>query len=314
MIYFLIILGVFSIYLVRESLSEVNIKVHFFYVTFILGSIVIFLATIKSTEQPNFTEYLSTAATLTSLVLGLLAIIYAFISTDSVSKTTGKLVDSVNESKEASGNLVAVIDQVKKIADSSGENSEVFTKLIAKLTTEVRELSDTARSLGESTNEMASILPSIPSEMEALGKRIEEINIKNGEAVDINRRQVIAKVFDDKVLLGLMGKASPFGRFMIYICYLSKKSGKSFSFSKDFFGVGRDDYFFGFYVCLVSCGFVAHDKSHSQKMLYKVVDCPELFVRAKDKFIESINKAQSQEIKDRWSGAILKAEAFFGVD
>jgi len=63
-----------------------KIKIHFFYCILILVIAIIAIATDRWTAQKDFTAYLSNAATMTSLLLGLVAIFYSFISNDGLSK------------------------------------------------------------------------------------------------------------------------------------------------------------------------------------------------------------------------------------
>ncbi|MDZ4057086.1 MAG: hypothetical protein U1D69_08985, partial [Polynucleobacter sp.] len=61
--------------------TEVDrISLHFKYCVLILGMIIIAVATDRWTARQDFTTLLSNAATMTSLVLALVAIFYSFIS------------------------------------------------------------------------------------------------------------------------------------------------------------------------------------------------------------------------------------------
>ncbi|WP_157838781.1 hypothetical protein [Achromobacter sp. DH1f] len=292
-----------------------SLGVHFFYVTLILGVSVILLATVKFTEQPKFTDYLSTAATITSLVLGLLAIIYAFVSNDSLSRTTGALVNSVDQSKEAASKLTTVLQTVDGVANESAESSKSLSGLVESLTLEISELSKTARSLQESTQSMASILPSIPEEIGALGKRFDEFSASSGAGQLRNEeKNVVSEGAQAEIATSLMARSSPWGYLVMYACFLSKKTGKPFEFSAQVFGNEKVDYFFGFFVCLSSCGLIGYKSVKPEgggRRAVVVGRHPEIFSQAKERFLVKSKAVSSDAAVAQWLGMLEKLEKSF---
>jgi GTP1/Obg family GTP-binding protein len=97
-----------------------KLRLHFIYCAIILGLVIVAIATDRWTAQQNFTEYLSNAATMTSLVLGLVAIFYSFISNDGMSRSLG--------------NINNVSSQVGQVRDEIAD----FVKLTEQATTATR--------------------------------------------------------------------------------------------------------------------------------------------------------------------------------
>lgn len=83
-------------------------KIHALYVIGILIAVIILLLTVKWTTVPNLIGYLNFASTLTSLVLALLAIVYAFLSNASISQHTAALRTTASDVTLAATGLSTV--------------------------------------------------------------------------------------------------------------------------------------------------------------------------------------------------------------
>lgn len=59
--------------------------------------VIIAIATEKWSSKGEFTTYLSNAATMTSLFLGVVAIFYSFVSNDSMSRSLGSITTITSE-------------------------------------------------------------------------------------------------------------------------------------------------------------------------------------------------------------------------
>lgn len=74
-------------------MDVVRLRLHFIYVTIILGLVIICLATAYSINSgsPHLVDYVTFAATVTSLVLAVLAIFYSIVSNRDLSSSLGSL-------------------------------------------------------------------------------------------------------------------------------------------------------------------------------------------------------------------------------
>jgi len=86
-----------------------TIKIHFTYITSILTAIIIGLVAVKWSEIPNLTELISFSLTLSSLLLAVIAIVYAIYSNSSFGRNIGKLDD-------ASDNISVSAQDLKSIS------------------------------------------------------------------------------------------------------------------------------------------------------------------------------------------------------
>ena len=103
-----------------------RIALHFKYCALILVMIIVAVATDRWTAQKDFTAYLSNAATMTSLVLGLVAIFYSFISNDSLSKSLGSITTVATEVRDAKAEISRYVDLSKQATGASADNAALL--------------------------------------------------------------------------------------------------------------------------------------------------------------------------------------------
>ena len=90
-----------------------NINYHYFYIIGFLIVIIIYLLSINLALNENVIPYISFAATLSSLLLAILAIILTFLSNSSSVNTLSLLKDSANVISEHSKGLSGISETIK---------------------------------------------------------------------------------------------------------------------------------------------------------------------------------------------------------
>lgn len=147
------------------SNSNSTTKIHFFYVTLILSMALVILATNHWTNLQGFPEYLSVAATITSLVLAILAIIYSFVSSGSMNQFLGSIQSSTS----------AMSDVALELRDLSNKGQDIQSRAeerTADLHRLAQSLSLSLNSLEESTRNIAGKVDSIPTQLNSLQESI----------------------------------------------------------------------------------------------------------------------------------------------
>jgi hypothetical protein len=116
---------------------EEKYRIHGFYIILILGSIIIILVTINWGAIPRLPELITFALTLTSLVLALLAIVYAYVSNSSLSRTINELtnvakdiVSSAVDVRSATDGLKANISPIHEQLSHVGQQVEQTQALV----------------------------------------------------------------------------------------------------------------------------------------------------------------------------------------
>jgi len=134
-----------------------SLKIHFFYVVTILAGLIILLATQHWTTLTGFTEYLSVAATITSLVLGVLAIIYSFVSSNSTNNSLGSIESSASDIRTIGGELRAIVSGGQDLQGKAERRNEELHSLIGDLRIAVETVSS-------KTKEIAGAVETLPTQ------------------------------------------------------------------------------------------------------------------------------------------------------
>jgi hypothetical protein len=286
-----------------------NVGIHFFYVGLILVAIIILLATAEWTKLEGFTDYLSTAATITSLVLALLAIIYAYISNDSLTRTTGIVSEAADEAHKATTEISSLLNTVESLARNSDQSNISLSKTLGELTQQIGTLSQTASTFDRQANEISSILQDIPKGLGKLEKQIQEYAQM---ALPSRATEADTKAIPDKDMEAIANNsfngASPSGAFLLYSCYLSFKSQKPLELNKISDISTTTSYWYGYLIALFSTHLIECNQIPKIDQPFIVTKCPEVFGGAKRTTVDWLDKLQDETLKNTWRKMILDIE------
>jgi hypothetical protein len=280
-------------------------KIHFFYVCFILISVIVLLIAYKWTAQPNFTEYLSNAATSTSLVLAVLAIIYSYIQNDSLSKTTGMVSEAANETRNATLEISSLIDSVKSINKSSQEREDLITNSVSSFKHQALLLDETALKI----KEIYEVTSKIPQDFKNL-----KDHFQNSRVGNINNNALISEDISNKMGTEFVNRASPAGHLLLYACYLSHINKKSFKLIDISEKIIANDYLYGFFIGIMSTGVILYNSINAVQAVpgteIIIEKCPDVLSECEGKVNDWIN-TQSPEIKDKWNTTLTYINEHF---
>lgn len=121
-----------SLKITGDLTMEEKYKIHASYILCILIAIIIGLATVKWTEIPKLVDYLTFALSVTSLVLGVLAIVYGFYSTSAFSQSSSALITASHDISKTStemtrttNELASKVDTLPNLINAVGEQVEI---------------------------------------------------------------------------------------------------------------------------------------------------------------------------------------------
>jgi hypothetical protein len=100
---------------------------------------------------------LSVAATITSLVLGVLAIIYSFVSSNSTNSSLGAIESSANDIRTIGGELRAIVSGGQQLQSTAERRNEELHALIGDLRVAVETVSS-------KTKEIAGAVETLPTQ------------------------------------------------------------------------------------------------------------------------------------------------------
>ena len=91
-----------------------KVKIHIFYIISILISIIIVLVVVKWGTIEGLVGYIGFAATVTSLAVGILAIVYALYSNSTFSNSSAQLSQSSKEISQTSERFTSSIKDLER--------------------------------------------------------------------------------------------------------------------------------------------------------------------------------------------------------
>jgi hypothetical protein len=223
-----------------------KLGLHFFYVTLILGLFIVLLITFNWTGLEGFTNYLSVAATVTSLVLGILAIIYAFASSGTINRSLSSIESSAADMGQVSKELKTVLESGQSIQGRAEERTDQLHDLIGSL-----ELG--LQSLAETTKDIAGSVEAMPDRINNLQK----MSSKDVEpSTDLTADKTVSESWNEERLKSYMRRASPFGVLALYAALEAHKENRYVDFFK-FVGAKNYEYTWGFLIASVATGVIA---------------------------------------------------------
>ncbi|MDI5986428.1 hypothetical protein QLQ85_16670 [Halomonas sp. M4R5S39] len=98
----------------KESDESSNYKIHSTYAIVILSAIIVGLVSVKWSEVPRLYEYINFALTMSSLILAILAIVYALHSSGTLFKTLDKIEGSAESIKTISSDISESNNELRK--------------------------------------------------------------------------------------------------------------------------------------------------------------------------------------------------------
>lgn len=207
----------------RSKLDEKNRTIHLLYISGILSFLIIELLSyicVKSdADGKTITSYVSFAATLSSLILSIVAIIYSIVTNNKGDNVYAKIEQGVGDLRK-----------------SAGEISSITDTLYDKLSTFERHLNQ-IENLSEDTNLAVKEMKEMKSAAD--GRQF----TKDGQQVTI-----------DEVLHQMAQVGSVYGNAALLACCYAKKSNKTFDTNAVF--KTESEYFYGYLVSVSTLLFI----------------------------------------------------------
>ncbi|MDZ5634462.1 hypothetical protein [Janthinobacterium sp. GMG1] len=291
-----------------------NLKLHFFYCAVILNLIIIAIATDRWTLQPKFTEFLSNAATMTSLVLGLVAIFYSFIANDGLSKSLGSIgivSEEIKSSKEKITQQVAAGAETTKAAERSAVLIDAASTSIGLSLT---SLSATLAAIQTHTEVLHGSLVGLPTRLDQLETKVidatRSLGQKPVQLPIINEEKVI----DSSIVESFLRKSALSINILTYACVLAKENKKELKFSEFCIAINSklENYYFGAFSCMDSINLLNSTINAEEERTYTIDKIhPYLVENTKSYIIGFLDrnfKEKHAKTYERWIGAMENVE------
>ncbi len=191
-----------------------SIKIHFWYVAGILIGLLILVMTDRWTDKANFTVFLSNAATLTSLVLGVVAIFYSIMANADLSKSLGnisRVSEEVVATRSAMGDFIRESQSLVASGKSNAEALQAASSTVGKDIGHLEEVLETLRTESQQLRE--SVVP-IPTRIDELAAKISGVMPQPAPVYPAKEQPSVTSNIDKESLLrrtSLVGIAALYG-------------------------------------------------------------------------------------------------------
>ena len=271
-------------------------SLHYRYMIFMLLAATVFLMTDRWTGKGDFTQYLSNAATMTSLLLGVIAIFYSFISNNTMSSSLGSISEVSKDVREV-GDQIAEYHENSASLMTAGQKStaamENFSKHISSNLTEFHAL---LKDMDTKNIAMRDMMASMPTKMDQLEEKFNKVSsLMQKQKPD----STTTSNGSDWNLKRFTKRSNPSENLITYACILHAEAEKLFNLDKvtkvlNISGYSNMNHFIR---CLDSVGYITLVTVHSQPHdIYKVTNNKQ---RATSALFESEMSSKFEEYTER---------------
>lgn len=216
------------------------LKTHGFYIILILVLVIILLSTLRFSGSIELVSYISFASTISSLFLAIIAIIYSFVSNNSLNQTIG---------------------QFSNITDQITKNANTISEVTNNLDKKIEQIPEYIKTVEENTNETLGIVKDWAINN---SKSSPDLNEKDS-SFDLNNSQIESYLI----------QSSFAGKILFYACKLSTVKGKELNLSI-LTEVNMEEYLAGYLISSSALDLLEYEISTVEnKRYYKITSLNE---------------------------------------
>lgn len=254
--------------------TVLHLKYNFGYITVILLVALLAVITYKFTPQPRFTEYLSNAATLASLLLALVAIIYSFISSEGVSKNLGQITSVANEVRDSRDEISKFIETAKGINGKADQGAQLFLSASEQVKNELASLGSTLQSIEQETKALEEVVKDIPSRLNTIEDKFNGIEKSLFEKHKPRRNQdnPVLQEIDASLITAFLEKSSIRHNLLAIALVLAHQAKEVLSLKKFCTAIlePRIEGPIAFLRCMDAIGLISILKVEDSEYLYRI--------------------------------------------
>jgi len=201
----------------EEAYKAERTKIHCAYWLGIAAMLMIGQATHYWGNDEKFTMYLSNAATMTSLFLALVAIIYAFYSNASLSQSLGGISQVSTEVRQSRDFISQYLEQTKEVAHEGQTQVDTLKAMSHKLELDLSKIASQHSAI-------QNLLTEIPGRFDSLESTLKTEAVKPSRAV-AGRKAASEHRPPEHLMRTFMEQSSIAGLFLCYAMTISKQRG-----------------------------------------------------------------------------------------
>lgn len=294
-----------------------RIKLHFKYCALIAVIILIGITTDRWSSNKDFTTYLSNAATMTSLFLGIVAILYSFISNDSMSKSLGSITSITDEVRNVRNEVEEFVGVAKQTNDEGSKNNKNLSNTSHEISSSISTLKSTLESITNQNQELQHLIQAIPTRIEQIESKVDDVARAIGEKPQqpaASPTEVPSAVVDRA-----LARASLNQNLLMHACVLAASSKKNLSIEDvckaiSWRGPNNLQGFLGGLHAMQLCNrkiIEGREKCYTIDLVH-----PQLSKRSKEYYNEYINRVYKDKPEELqgWASKIENIDLLFSSD
>lgn len=290
----------------KPSISPLHLK----YWLFISIIILIAVATDRWSSQPKFTEYLSNAATMTSLMLGLVAILYSFIANNGLAENLGNINVVSEDVKKSKDQIAEYLEKTKAVTDASEKNRIALEHI--------------SSTLGENLTSLRVALDVVTAQTGELPSRLEQLESTFTEATKaigakppapVVPADAQARFWTDAAVKRFLERQPLSANLLSIACILANNSNAELSladFSAAINTPNLNNYYQGMLVSMHSCQIISRQLVKDKSSVYKI-SLVDLHLKeiARSYYTGYIERNYTGAEKQTWMTKLTAIEALF---
>lgn len=299
----------------KESKQENgNIALHFKYFALITTLAIIFMATERWSSKPDFTTYLSNAATMTSLLLGVVAIFYSFISNDGMSRNLGSINTVVNEVREVRNDIQNFSEETKRNTEIAGTNNILVKEASVELSEMMTSLTETLSAISFQNDTLKDVVSNLPNRIDQLENKFGDV----AKAIAENPQQNQTSVTEipAKVTERFLFKTTFSQHLFVIACVLANEKDKPLDITSfcNKIELNAVNSFQGFANCMNAVQLCSLELLEGKDKVYKIKSIhPELQKKAQTTYSRYVETtfANKTEAKEKWLSKLTAVQGLF---
>lgn len=297
-----------------DNKSE-TLALHFKYCALIAVMLLIAIATERWSSKEDFTTYLSNAATMTSLLLGVVAIFYSFISNDGMSRSLGSINTVSSEIRDIRADIQRFADQTRDSTRAAEANNEIVRGSSSALSSTMESLNETLRAISSQNEMLKGLVGELPIRLDQLEVKFGDVAKAIGEKPTSTAAIADADI-SSKAVDAFLARATYFENLFTIACVISAGTKKpldvpAFCKAVDW---NAPVTLVGFLRCMHAAALCNRTAVEGKDKTFNVTSIhPHLTHIARTYFSEYVQKTFKDKPEDRakWEGKLAAVEALF---
>jgi hypothetical protein len=278
--------------------------------------VIIAIATERWSTSKEFTIYLSNAATMTSLFLGIVAILYSFVSNDGMSRSLGSITTVASEVRDARHEIENFVGLTKEATAATSSNNALVLGASTTISSSIAALDDTLRALSGQNETLKGLVASLPSRIDQLETKVGDVAKAIGEKPQQPQGPISSIDISTRAIERFLARSTLNQNLLTYACVCALTMKKPLSIQTFCKAVEWDapSAFQGFMNCMSAVQLCMRKAVDGQEKTYTISAVhPDLISGTRPYFMAYIQQHYSDDPDehDKWLGRLANIDALF---